>query len=71
MKRKHTKTENVKIQATDAEFVIWFENGDRSAAVNEAEAWERIEEEKEEPEWSGFLFYIVLKKVLDFCAALW
>lgn len=50
MKRKHTKTENVKIQATDAEFVIWFENGDRSAAVNEAEAWERIEEEKEEPE---------------------
>lgn len=51
MKKKHTKEENVKVQATNDEFVIWFENGDCSRAVNEAEAWEQIEDEEEkEPE---------------------
>lgn len=50
MKKKHTEGENVKVQVTNDEFVIWFENGDCSRAVNEEEAWERIEEEKKEQE---------------------
>lgn len=50
MKTKHTREENVKMQVTESELVIWFENGDRSAGVNESEAWENVEDEKEEEE---------------------